>query len=48
MDDDQVDAEADSLASDKASEIHAQLGRNLNLSLDQLKDVTKPRYRYAN
>ena len=47
VDDDQVDAEAESLASDMASEIHPQLGRNLKLSLDQLKDVTNPRYRYA-
>ena len=47
VDDDEVDATAERLASEMAAEIHPQLLRNLKLSLEQLKDVTNPRYRYA-
>jgi enoyl-CoA hydratase len=47
VDDDQVDVEAERLASRMAEEIHPQLLRNLKLSVEQLKDVDDLRYRYA-
>ena len=47
VDDYKLDSEVERIASEMAAEIHPHLLRNLKLSLEQLKDVSDIRYRYA-